>query len=179
MLLGMPVAAFANPLDGIGNLLTSYQPDVVVADPFIEMHTGPGRGYPIFYVAGQGDQITILKRKTDWFKIQLPRGSFDVREGWVHIDQMRQTLDLEGNPLVIAEYGMDEFTGRRWEFGLGGGDIEGAATINGNFSFNLNPYIGRRRKSPRYWVTIPMAIWARSLSSCGRSRAGASPHSST
>jgi len=141
LLSGAQVHAVSNPLKSIPNPFKSYQPDVVVSDPYIEMHTGPGRGYPVFYVAGQGDQVTILKRKTDWFKLRLPRGSFDAREGWVHIDQMRHTLDLEGNPLEIAEYGVEQFATRRWEFGLGGGDIEGAATINGYLSFAFNPYI--------------------------------------
>ena len=126
----------------VPNPFAKYQPDVVVSDPYIEMHTGPGGGYPIFYVAGQGDQVRILKRKTDWFKVRVPRGSFDDREGWVHIDQMRHTLDLDGNPLDIPRHGVEEFSTRRWEFGLGGGDIAGAATINGYLGFNLNPYIG-------------------------------------
>ena len=67
------------------NPFKNYQPMVVVSDPYIEMHTGPGRGYPIFYVAGQGDEVQILKQRTDWFKIKGPRD----KEGWVHIDQMR------------------------------------------------------------------------------------------
>ena len=48
-----------------------YHPEVVVSDPYIELRTGPGRGFPIFYVAGQGDTITILKSKTDWYKVQV------------------------------------------------------------------------------------------------------------
>jgi hypothetical protein len=131
----------ATPAMAVPNPFAKYQPDVVVSDPYIEMHTGPGRGYPVFYVVGQGDQIRILKRKTDWFKVRMPRGSFDAKEGWVHVDQMRHTLDLEGNPLEIMEYGVEQFTARRWEMGLGGGDLEGAATINGYLAFNLNPYI--------------------------------------
>jgi len=124
------------------NPFKSDQPDVVVSDPYIEMHTGPGRGYPVFYVAGQGDRVKILKRRTDWFKIEIPRGSYDVRRGWVHVDQMRHTLDLEGNPIEIGEYGLEDFSHRRWEFGLGGGDFDGAATINAQLTFNLNPYVG-------------------------------------
>lgn len=141
LLVGSPALAVPNPLRAIPNPFKKYQPEVVVSDPYIELHTGPGRGYPIFYTAGQADQIQILKRKTDWFKVRLPRGSFDAKEGWVHIDQMRHTLDLEGNPLEIPYYGMEQFTNRRWEVGLGGGDLEGAATINGYLAFNLNPYI--------------------------------------
>lgn len=126
----------------ISNPFKSYQPDVVVSDPYIEMHTGPGRGYPIFYVAGQGDKVTLLKRKTDWFKVRLLRGSFEAREGWVHISQLEHTLDLDGNPLVVPKTGMEAFSSRRWEFGLGGGQIDGAATINSFLAFNLNPYVG-------------------------------------
>ena len=142
LLICGPAFAVGNPLAAIPNPFKRYQPDVVVSDPYIEMHTGPGRGYPIFYVAGQGDQITILKRKTDWFKVRLPRGSFDAREGWVNIDQMRHTLDLDGDPIEIMKPGIEQFATRRWEFGLGGGDLEGAATINASLTFNLNPYIG-------------------------------------
>lgn len=135
LLVSVPVSAVSNPFK-------KYQPDVVVSDPYIEMHTGPGRGYPIFYVAGQGDKVTLLKRKTDWFKVRLPRGSFDAREGWVHVSQLGHTLDLDGNPLIVPKTGMDAFSSRRWEFGLGGGAIDGAATINSYLAFNLNPYVG-------------------------------------
>ena len=141
LLACLPVPAEAG-LPGLPNPFSRYQPDVVVSDPYIEMHTGPGRGYPVFYVAGQGDRITLLKRKTDWFKVRLARGSFDTREGWVHVDQLQHTLDLEGNPLVVPRTGIDAFANRRWEFGLGGGNIDGAATINGYLAFNLVPHVG-------------------------------------
>lgn len=59
-----------------------------VADPFIELHTGPGRGYPIFYVAERGEKIEVLKRKTDWFKVRTQRG----KVGWVNRTQMENTL---------------------------------------------------------------------------------------
>lgn len=139
LMAGLLVCAQASALP---NPFKKYKPDVVVSDPYVEMHTGPGRGYPIHYVAGQGDKVTLLKRKTDWFKVRLPRGSFETKEGWVHISQLEHTLDLDGNPLIVPKTGMDAFSSRRWEVGLGGGAIEGAATINGYLAFNLNPYVG-------------------------------------
>ena len=33
---------------------------VKVVDPYIELHTGPGRGYPIFYVVKRHDWIDII-----------------------------------------------------------------------------------------------------------------------
>ncbi len=119
------------------NPFKTYHPEVLVADPFIEMHTGPGRGYPVFYVAGEGDEITILKRRTDWFKIVGPRD----KQGWVHVDQMRHTLDLDGNPIEFGEYGLDDFSQRRWEMGMTGGDFGGAASIAGYIGYAINPYV--------------------------------------
>ena len=34
--------------------------EVVIADPYIELHTGPGRGYPIFHVADRGDKESVV-----------------------------------------------------------------------------------------------------------------------
>jgi len=121
-----------------GAWFDDYTPSVVVTDPFIELHTGPGRGYPVFYVAGQGDEVVILKRRTDWFKVGLPRG----KEGWVHIDQMRHTLDLQGNPVEFGEIGRAQYGKRRWEVGMTGGDLDGAATLAGYVGVALTPNIG-------------------------------------
>lgn len=114
-----------------------YQPSVIVADPYIDMRTGPGRGYPIFYVAGEGEEVVVLKRRTDWFKI---RGRRD-KEGWVHADQLRRTLDLNGEPIEFAAVGLDQFSGRRWETGVMGGDFGGARTLSGYLGYALTPNI--------------------------------------
>ena len=114
-----------------------YQPEVVVSDPFIEMHTGPGRGYPVFYVAGQGDRVTVLKGRTDWYKIRTERG----QEGWVSIHQMKSTLDLEGNEIDFGEDDLGDFARRRWEMGVVGGDFGGAAILTAYGGFALTPNI--------------------------------------
>ncbi len=115
----------------------SYEPNVLVSDPYIELRTGPGRGYPIFYVAAQGDEVTMLKRKTRWFKVRTPRG----KEGWVHISQMTHTLNLDGEPIDFRVLGLGDFGKRRWEFGMGGGDFGGASTISGYLGFALTSNI--------------------------------------
>ncbi|MFK7915040.1 MAG: SH3 domain-containing protein [Pseudomonadales bacterium] len=114
-----------------------YEPNVMVSDPYVELRSGPGRGFPIFYVAGQGDEITMLKRKTSWFKVRTPRG----KEGWVHIDQMQHTLNLDGEPIDFGLLALGDFSKRRWEFGMGGGDFGGASTISGYLGFALTPNI--------------------------------------
>ena len=43
---------------------------VAVADPFLEMHTGPGRGYPIFHVVDRGESVDIVMQRTDWYQVR-------------------------------------------------------------------------------------------------------------
>lgn len=99
--------------------------EVSIADPFIELHTGPGRGYPVFYVAERGAQIALLKRRTEWFKVRLPRG----QEGWVHFEQLVTTLDLDGEPFDLPALSFDDYAARRWETGALYGDFGGANLI--------------------------------------------------
>ena len=57
---------------------------VKIADPFIELHTGPGGGYPIYYVIDRGVEVRILRRKTDWYKLVTN----NVKTCWASREQM-------------------------------------------------------------------------------------------
>ena len=129
--LVLAALAFGLPADA------KYQPEVVVSDPYIDLHTGPGRGYPIFYVAAQGDRITILKEQTEWYKVRTPRG----KEGWVNVSQMSSTLDLDGQVIDFPQYGLEEFGKRRWTFGFGAGDFGGARILSATGAFALTSNI--------------------------------------
>lgn len=94
---------------------------VQVADPFLELHTGPGRGYPLFHVAERGEWVEILKRRTDWFKIRTADG----KEGWVPHAQLVRTMTEAGAPPPIRDPTDEDYRARRWEFGFSLGDIEG------------------------------------------------------
>jgi len=131
------LAALLTSAPVFAELFAKYQPEVVVSDPYIDLHTGPGRGYPIFYVAAQGDRITILKAQTDWYKVRTPRG----KEGWVNVEQMTSTLDLDGQAIEFPTYGVSEFGKRRWTFGFGAGDFDGARILSTDLSFAFTPNI--------------------------------------
>jgi hypothetical protein len=107
---------------------------VIVADPYIEMHTGPGRGYPVFHVADRGAEIEVLKRRTDWFEVRTGR---DV-EGWVHVEQLARTMDGTGQPVAVANPGWDDFAGRHWEMSVGFGDFDGASSISLTGAYRLS-----------------------------------------
>jgi len=118
--------------------------EVVIDDPFIELHTGPGRGYPIFFVAERGEQIALLKRRTEWFKVRVARGE----EGWVHYEQLTTTLNLDGEPFDLPAVGFEEYAARRWEVGALYGDFGGANIISTYGAFNFTPNL-----STELWVS--------------------------
>lgn len=94
---------------------------VQVVDPYIELHTGPGRGYPVFHALEQGEWLNILKRRTDWFKVATQRGT----TGWVSREQLTQTLDSAGVLRSFRDVLRDDFLARRLEFGFSGGEFGG------------------------------------------------------
>ncbi len=105
--------------------------EAVVAEPFLELHTGPGRGFPVFHVVDKGEQIAVMKRKTDWFKVRTSKGI----EGWAPLDRMTTTLDTAGRPSALDDPAVDAFGGRRWEVALAFGDLDGASVISVNGAY--------------------------------------------
>lgn len=99
---------------------------VQVADAYLEMQTGAGSGYPIYYVVERGEWVQILKRKTEWFKVRTDKG----KEGWVRREQMVQTLTPAGTALELPDVAEGDFVRRRWEVGISTGDFSGATIIS-------------------------------------------------
>jgi hypothetical protein len=109
-------------------------PTVTVADPYLEMRSGPGRGYPVFHVVERGESVRVDTRRTDWFQVV----DGDGREGWVHRGQMAETLLPAGVKLAIDDPAREDFGSHRREVGLLLGDYGGAnvVTLYGAYSFN-------------------------------------------
>src|SRR6202142_4697059 len=74
--------------------------EVVVTQPFLEMHSGPGRGYPVVYVVGRDEFVTVLYSRTDWFKVRASGG----QEGWGRRSELALTKLASGDPAPIAAY---------------------------------------------------------------------------
>ena len=119
-------------------LALAAQPVMVsVADPYLELHTGPGRGYPVTHVVPRGEEIGVLKRRTDWFKVRDQRG----REGWAHRRQMLATLTADGTALPIDDPGREQFGEHRREVGVLAGDFGGANVITAYGAYAFNPHL--------------------------------------
>src|SRR6185295_14823293 len=79
--LGIGQAAMA---EDTASQPTPTTEQVQITDPFIELHTGPGRGYPVFFVAARDEWITIEMRHTDWYKVRAAGGQV----GWAQRSQL-------------------------------------------------------------------------------------------
>lgn len=98
------------------------QPQIVAVEaPYVDMHSGPGRGYPVFHTVERGDEVALLKRRTDWFKVRTSDGT----EGWVD----RRVIEdgaLPGTPLRgLRDAALDDYLSRRVEMGFATSDFDG------------------------------------------------------
>jgi hypothetical protein len=84
-----------------------------VAAPFIELHTGPGRGYPVTFVAARHEWITLELRHTDWYRVRAEGGQV----GWVPRAQIETTLTEAGTARSFRDVMIDDYLSRRLEFG--------------------------------------------------------------
>ncbi|MGH8494834.1 MAG: SH3 domain-containing protein [Gammaproteobacteria bacterium] len=109
---------------------------VTVADAFVELRTGPGRGFPIFHVAERGEQVEILKRRTDWFRLRTESG----REGWVDRAQMERTLTEAGVRKSFRDVVLENYLARRLEIGFGAGDFDGDPVLTMRSSLRLTDH---------------------------------------
>ncbi len=112
-------------------------PQVAVTDPYLELHTGPGRGYPIFHVVDRGEFVQVVMRRTDWFLIRDADGA----EGWVDRSQMEMTLNADGSRVGFRRSSQDDLIAARWEAGILAGDFDGANVISMYAGYSLTRHI--------------------------------------
>ena len=117
-------------------LTASASERVQIADPYIDIRTGPGRGYPVFQVAEQHEWIEVLKRRTQWIKVRTRRG----REGWVYRQQLARTLDETGEYVAMEDIGQEDYFRPHGEVGVLLGELDGitALTVMAGYTFTEN-----------------------------------------
>ena len=122
LLLGLLAAAPAGAASAV---------QTVVQDPYLELRTGPGRGFPVTQVVDRGAAVSLLRRRTDWIKV---RGA-DGTEGWAHRTQLERTLTPEGEAPALAGPAPEARTEHRWETTLATGDFDGASVVSGSVGY--------------------------------------------
>lgn len=144
------------------------QPAVVniAALPYIDMRSGPGRGYPVITVAERGERLLFIKRRTDWFKVRNARG----QEGWAYLRHVEQLLDdpaiSEELRLAILGTPSDD----RLEIGFAAGQLEDepVVSLRGGYwlsdelfaELSVSQVSGSNSSSRLYSAGLQISPWA-------------------
>lgn len=107
---------------------------VRVTDPYIELRTGAGRGYPVFFVAARDEWITIELRHTDWYKVRTAGG----KVGWVSRTQLQTTLTEAGVAKGFRDIAVDDYLVRRVDLGAAWGLFDGEPMLKVWSSYKLS-----------------------------------------
>ncbi|MFT4732419.1 MAG: opacity protein-like surface antigen [Gammaproteobacteria bacterium] len=106
---------------------------VSIVEAYIDFRTGPASEYPIFHVAEQGESITILKKKTGWYKAITYKG----QEGWVSAEQLGKTVKPSGEELYVPTGSFEDYTNRTFELSAFGGILESVTAMSVAAAWNV------------------------------------------
>ena len=109
-----------------------------VAEPYLEMHTGPGRGYPVFFVVEKAQHVTIELRRTDWYRVRAEGGQV----GWVQRKALETTLTAAGSSTTFRDLLLDDYLRRRVEFSGGWGRFRGEPMLRLGLQTRLADTVG-------------------------------------
>lgn len=98
---------------------------VQIMEPYIELHSGPAGGFPVIHVAAKNEWIAVLKRRTNWFKVETNKGV----QGWVKQQALHLTQSSVGEAVKLADGSFASFAQRDVEFGALGGSFEGVPSM--------------------------------------------------
>jgi len=91
-----------------------------VSDAYIELRTGPGRGFPVFFVAQRGAWVEVELRHTDWFRVRNEGG----KVGWVMRQQLETTLTAGGARKSFRDVLLDDYLTRKFQLGAAWGQFK-------------------------------------------------------
>ncbi|WP_105102408.1 SH3 domain-containing protein [Microbulbifer pacificus] len=141
---------------------------VIVGAEFLNLYTGPGRGYVIDHVVEYGEPLWLLKRRTGWVKVMTRSG----KTGWAKIAELDSIVAPDGEPVAVPTPGIDDYREQGLRFGFTYGDFEGANSLGvslgyrftGNISAELRvaQTIGAYSNSETYQVAVlhqPFPQW--------------------
>jgi uncharacterized protein YraI len=128
----------ASVMAGSGLAQAADRPQVVVADPYLELHTGPGAEFPVFHVVERGESVELLNRRTDWFKVRTHKGI----EGWASRTEMENTLTEAGMRTTFRDVLLEDYLKRRVEAGIAVGQFESDPTLVMRLGYQFAPQFG-------------------------------------
>ncbi len=134
LLVPIAPARAGSPPDSITDSVLNPDERLQVTDPYLEMHTGPGRGYPVFFVVPRGQGVWIVLRHTDWYKVHTEEG----KEGWVQRAQLESTLTAAGVQKPFRDLLLDDYLNRKVQLGAAWGEFKSEPMLKIWTSYRLS-----------------------------------------
>lgn len=104
-----------------------------VIDTYIELHSGPGRGYPATHTIEQGEPVNVHRRRGNWYLVTDKRG----REGWVLQEKLARTIAPSGLPAALPEIQHGDYLAQKWRIGYAAGKLDNDETASVVAGFRL------------------------------------------
>ncbi|MGJ8693663.1 MAG: outer membrane beta-barrel protein [Thalassotalea sp.] len=111
-------------------------PQLLIEVPFVELHSGPGIGYPVINVIEKDDLVNVLVKRTSWIKVADKRGN----QGWLHQDALLN-VSHSGEQVKLSEIEYHDYQQRTWEGSVMFGDFNGANFYNIALGYVFSPVI--------------------------------------
>ena len=100
--------------------------ELKVTGSFINVHSGPGSEFPIFYVLSQGETFSLQKERTGWYKVRAKR---DI-EGWIKAEFLANTELVDGTRLTISSGSFEDYLNRNWEVSAQAGSVDKVTALS-------------------------------------------------
>jgi opacity protein-like surface antigen len=117
----------------VSQVLADENVQVQIQQPYIELHSGPAGGFPVIHVVAKNEWITVIKRRTNWFKVEtMKSGKGSAQgstQGWVKQEALHLTQSSVGQPVKLSDGSFESFAQRNVEFGALGGSFEGVPSM--------------------------------------------------
>lgn len=123
-------------LANVASYADSNPVELTVTAPYIDVHTGPGRGYPVTHAIERDEKIDVHKLRTDWFLITT-RDRMGAKEGWVHRDSLTGSLYADGTVADFSLPSRDDLSDNRWVLSGMGGDFAGADSLSFSLGYRM------------------------------------------
>lgn len=104
-----------------------------VIDSYIELHSGPGRGYPIIHTIEQDEEITVHRRRGNWYFVS----DRTLHDGWIPQEKLARTIAPSGLPAALPEIHHGDFLAQKWRIGFSAGQQDDDETAHVVAGFRL------------------------------------------
>jgi uncharacterized protein YgiM (DUF1202 family) len=109
---------------------------LLIEVPYVELHSGPGIGYPVINIIEKNELVTVLIKRTSWIKVEDKRGS----QGWFHQSALVK-VSHSGEKVTLSEIEYHDYQQRTWEGSVMFGDVNGANFYNIGLGYVFSPVI--------------------------------------